>query len=99
MVLPKLPQGIKFQRGPNYKKYTAILPNGKKIHFGDRRYEHYKDSVPKNLGGKIWSHKDHLDPIRRKNYRTRHGSLKCKNGKKCISIKYSPAWFSYYFLW
>lgn len=94
-------RGVKFQKGPGYKKYTAILPDHiypkkshkKRVHFGDRRYEHYKDTVPKRQGGKQWSHKDHLDSKRRKSYRARHGA----NGyhKKL----YSPAWFSYYFLW
>jgi hypothetical protein len=42
--------GIVFVKGPGFKKYTAILPNGKKVHFGDKRYEQYKDSVPKNRG-------------------------------------------------
>lgn len=96
----QLPKGIKFvvpKKG--YKKYTAILPNGKRVSFGDRRYEHYKDQIPKNLGGKKWSQKDHKDKERRRNYRKRHGALKCKDGKKCISKKYSPAWFSYHFLW
>ena len=39
---------IKMQRGPFPKKYTAIVKNKKtkktrKIHFGDRRYQQYKD--------------------------------------------------------
>ena len=29
-----------------HKKYTAILKDGKKVHFGDNRYEQYKDSTP-----------------------------------------------------
>lgn len=96
-----LPKGIQFQKyqGSGKKKYTAILPSGKKVHFGHQDYEHYKDSVPKNLGGGVWSFKDHLDKKRRQNYRTRHGAQTCKNGQKCIDVKYSPAWFSYYYLW
>jgi hypothetical protein len=98
-MTPALPKGIKFQKGTGKKKYTAILPNGKKVHFGHRDYQHYRDSVPKKLGGGKWSHKDHLDPKRRTNYRKRHGGMICKDGVKCISKRYSPAWFSYYFLW
>ena len=98
-MTPSLAKGITFQKGPSKKKYTAILPTGKHVHFGHRDYEHYKDSVPKHLGGGLWSHKDHLDPKRRKNYRKRHGGMKCKDGKQCITKRYSPAWFSYYFLW
>lgn len=98
-MTPTLPNGIKFVKGPGKKKYTALLPNGKKVHFGHRDYQQYKDSVPKRLGGGQWSHKDHRDPDRRKNYRKRHEGMRCKDGTKCITRKYSPAWFSYYFLW
>jgi hypothetical protein len=61
---PDLPKGIRFQKGPYPKKYQAILPDGKKVNFGDQRYEHFKDRVPKRLGGKLWSHLDHKDPDR-----------------------------------
>lgn len=91
-----LTKGTKFIKGQNFKKYTALVPiNGsiKKVSFGDTRYEHYKDSVPKELGGGLWSHKDHNDKERRKNYRLRHGAQGYQHRKN------SPAWFSYYFLW
>lgn len=98
-----LPRGTKFIVPQNSnKKYTAIVPLKLKtirVSFGDKRYEHYKDSVPKSLGGGKWSKKDHKDKSRRKNYRKRHGARFCNNGKRCINVKYSPAWFSYYFLW
>lgn len=99
MSQPTLKKGIRFEMGPGTKKYKAILPDGKSVYFGHKNYEHYKDTVPKRLGGGLWSHRDHLDPDRRKNYRRRHGALRCKDGKKCIQKRYSPAWFSYYFLW
>ena len=98
-MAPVLPKNIRFERGPGKKKYTAILPDGKRVHFGHRDYEHYKDIVPKKLGGGLWSHKNHLDKNRRKNYRKRHAGMKCKDGTQCIKKRYSPAWFSYYFLW
>ena len=102
--MPTLPKGTKFiiPKSGN-KKYTAIIPQPnnktKRVSFGDRRYQQYKDSVPKSMGGGKWSKKNHLDPQRRKSYRARHGNLRCKDGKKCITKKYSPAWFSYYYLW
>ena len=89
----ELPAGIRFVKGPPGKKYTAILPNGKHVHFGSADYQQYKDSVPKKLGGGLWSHKDHLDDKRRNSYRARHGA------QGYYKIKYTPAWFSYYFLW
>lgn len=97
--MPQLPRGIRFVKGNGNKKYTAILPNGKKVHFGHTAYEHYKDSVPRNLGGGIWSHKDHMNKDRRRNYRKRHGGMSCKDGRRCIDVRYSPAWFSYHYLW
>lgn len=98
-MAPPLPKGIRFVRGPGFKKYTAILPDGKRVNFGDRRYQQYKDIVPPKLGGGKWSHKDHRDHKRRAAYRKRHAGMTCKNGSKCIDKKFSPAWFSYYFLW
>jgi hypothetical protein len=94
-----LPSGTKFVKGSGRYKYTAIMPDGKRVHFGHRDYQHYKDSVPKRLGGGLWSHKDHGDKKRRENYRKRHGGVKTKSGGKAINKKYSPSWFSYHFLW
>lgn len=67
-MAPALPKGTRFTYGPGNKKYTAILPSGKKVSFGHRDYEHYKDSVPKSLGGGLWTKKNHLDKQRRANY-------------------------------
>lgn len=70
------------------KKYKAVVyKDSKKIgtyHFGDKRYEQYKDSVS-NLYSKL----NHNDKERRKLYRARH-----KEGKFP-----SPAWFSWNYLW
>lgn len=97
---PELPDGIEFKKSTRqYKKYMAILPDGKRVHFGDVRYQQYKDSVPKNLGGGLYSDLDHYDLKRRDNYRKRHGGKICKNGQRCIDNLYTPAWFSYYYLW
>lgn len=95
----ELPIGIKFMRGPGNKKYTAIMPDGAKVHFGDTRYEQFEDRVPRALGGKLWSNKNHLDLERRDLYRRRHANIKNKDGKRSIDVLYSPAWFSYHFLW
>ena len=45
---------IKFKKGPWPKKYTAFIRNNKtrkirKIHFGDIRYQQYKDRTPLKL--------------------------------------------------
>ncbi len=51
---------IKFEKCPFPKKYTAYVRDKKtkktrKIHFGDRRYQQYKDRTPL----KIYKHKNH----------------------------------------
>lgn len=97
--MPRLPAGTQFIQGSGNHKYTAIMPDGKRVSFGHRSYQHYKDSVPASMGGGLWSSLDHKDLSRRASYRARHGALRCKNGKTCISVMYSPAWFSYYYLW
>lgn len=86
------------------KKYVAVYTERRggrvrRVGFGHRDYEHYRDRVPKRLGGGKWSHKNHLDPKRRQNYRRRHGALRCRDNRRCVTIRYSPAWFSYHFLW
>lgn len=86
-------------RTNRYKKYVAVLKNGDRVGFGDKRYQHYKDIVPRSMGGGKWSHLNHLDKDRRKNFQSRHSGMKNADGKKSISIKYSAAWFSYYLLW
>lgn len=89
----------KFIKGYGKYKYTAVMKDGTKVNFGHRDYQQYRDSVPKNMGGGIWSHKDHNDQARRDNYRSRHSGVKTKSGKKAYQVKYSPSWFSYHFLW
>lgn len=97
--LPQLPRGIRFQKGPGRYKYTAILPDGKRVHFGHTSYQHYYDSVPVNLGGGIWSSLNHLDEKRRDNYRKRHSGVLTRSGDRAYKREFSPSWFSYYFLW
>ena len=92
-------KGIKFVRGPGKYKYTAILPNGRRVNFGDKSYEQYRDSVPRSQGGGLYSSKDHKNQARRKNYRTRHGGVRTKSGSAAFKRKYSPSWFSYNLLW
>lgn len=91
-------KGLKFVKGNKCHKYTAIFPYGKRVNFGHKAYEHFKDNVPKSQGGGIWSHRDHLDLDRRERYRKRH-TRKSKEGGLTKDIIYSPEWFSYYLLW
>jgi hypothetical protein len=102
---PRLPKDTVFvvpEKGK--KKYTAIVPRdgGKtqiRVSFGHRDYQHYRDQVPVGMGGGKWSHKDHNDPQRRANYRKRHAGILSADGEPSYLKRYTPAWFSYYFLW
>lgn len=68
------------------KKYAVLLSNDKWIHFGDTRYDQYKDSSPL----KLYSNRDHLDEKRKELYYKRHN----KNGQP-----YSADWLSKKYLW
>lgn len=96
---------IKFMRGPFPKKYTAIVKDKKtkktrKINFGDRRYQQYKDRTPL----KLYKSKNHGTRKRMQNYFSRHSGT--KNREKAIKkeIKNSKGYFtpkilSHKFLW
>lgn len=97
--MPDLSGVSHFERGKGQYKYRAVLKNGKTVSFGARGYEHFKDSVPKNMGGGLYSHLDHKDQKRRNLYRIRHSAVYTSDGKLAHTKKYSPAWFSWHFLW
>lgn len=88
---------LQFERGKN-KKYRAILKNGRTVEFGAKGYQHYKDQVPKSLGGGLYTAYDHLDEKRRQLYRIRHRAIIAR-GQPAHKKKYSPAWFSWHLLW
>jgi|TARA_Y100000768_G_C23939711_1_gene664482 hypothetical protein len=96
---------IKFKRGPYPKKYTAILKNKKtkktrKLNFGDRRYQQYKDRTPL----KLYKGKNHNTRKRMQNYFSRHSGT--KNREKAIKKEirnsrgyYTPKILSHKYLW
>lgn len=96
---------IKFKRGPYPKKYTAFVKNNKtdkirKIHFGDRRYQQYKDRT----GLKLYSHKDHNTRKRMQNYFSRHSGTKkrshaIKKEKTKPQGEYNAKILSHVYLW
>lgn len=97
-MIPKLPKGSYFTKGPKGKKYTAHVKKGskyKKVHFGNEGSQHYKDQTTL----KLYSHLDHGDKERRDNYRARHSKIKLKDGSLAYKTKYTPSWFSWWFLW
>jgi hypothetical protein len=96
---------LEFKRGPRHKKYTAIIINIKtkkirKIHFGDNRYQQYKDRTPL----KLYKHKDHYDRKRMQNYYSRMSGIKyrlaaIKKEKKKSKGIYNAKILSHMFLW
>lgn len=101
----------RFERGHGKYKYTAVLKEGtvvngktvKRVNFGHKDYEQFRDSVPISMGGGLWSHKNHGNDKRRQNYRSRHAGVKLttgpRSGTPAYRVKYTPSWFSYHFLW
>ncbi len=71
---------IKFEKGPFPKKYTAYIKNKKtgstrKIHFGDSRYQQYRDRTPL----KLYKKNNHGTRKRMQNYYSRHSGTKNRN--------------------
>ena len=83
----------------NYEKSTRkdkklmVIVDGKKIHFGARTMQHYKDKTG------LWKELDHLDKKRRKNYLARSGNIRNKEGKLTKDIESSPNYHSIRILW
>ncbi len=96
---------IKFTRGPFPKKYTAYVKNKtthkvRKIHFGDQRYQQYKDRTPLQL----YKSKNHGSRKRMQNYYSRHSGIKYRQKaieKEKIKSKgfYNAKILSHEYLW
>jgi hypothetical protein len=96
---------IKCERGPFPKKYTAFIQNKKtkkirKIHFGDKRYQQYKDRTSL----KLYKNKNHNTRKRMQNYYSRHSGI--KNRKQAIEKEinnskgyYNAKILSHQYLW
>lgn len=97
-----LPEGTRFEvPAKGKKKYVAVIPVSGgtiRVGFGHRDYQQYEDAVPVGMGGGRWSANNHYDEARRRSYRARHGGILC-GGVPCVGLPYSPAWFSYHYLW
>lgn len=86
-----------FKSTAKNKKYSVRVKSvdgkTKLIHFGDIRYQQYKDK----LG--LYSSKNHLDSTRRKSYLARAKGIKDKNGNLTWKNKNSSNYFSIKYLW
>ena len=96
---------IKFSKGPFPKKYTAYVKNKKtkkirKIHFGDQRYQQYKDRTTL----KLYKNKNHGTRKRLHNYYSRHSGTKnrknaIKKEKRKSKGLYNAKILSHEYLW
>jgi hypothetical protein len=96
---------IKIEKGPFPKKYTAYIEHKKtkkqrKLHFGDSRYEQYKDRTKLQL----YKDKNHNTRKRLQNYYSRHSGTKNRKTAITKEIKksdgyYTPKILSHIYLW
>jgi hypothetical protein len=95
----------KIIKGPFPKKYTAYIKDKKtkktrKLHFGDCRYQQYKDRTSLQL----YKHKNHNTRKRMQNYYSRHSGMKhrgsaIKKEKAESKGYYTPKILSHIYLW
>jgi hypothetical protein len=76
------------------KKYM-VRYNNKWIHFGDTRYQHFKDTTPL----KLYSNSDHNDNERRQRYLKRAKGIKNKQGNLTWNNPNSANYYSIRYLW
>ena len=96
---------LRFVKGPFPKKYTAHIKNKetkkiRKLHFGDRRYQQYKDRTEL----KLYKNKNHGTRKRMQNYYSRHSGTKTRKQGITKEIKkskgyYTPKLLSHQYLW
>lgn len=79
-----------------FKKYK-IFVNGKWIHFGDKRYEHYatSDKIP----AKLHIYPEHNDEYRRWKYLQRAIKITDRYGNLTYLDKNSPNYWAFHLLW
>ena len=86
--------GMRFERSERKNKKLKVFKNGKWIHFGDNRYEHFLDRT-----GLLNSELNHYDMTRRHKYLSRALKIKNKKGELTAYDDTSPNYFSVNYLW
>jgi hypothetical protein len=82
-----------YEKSTRKDKKLQVKVDQKTVHFGNPNYEHYKDRTG------IWSHLDHNDKERRKNYLKRSYGIKNKKGKLTANDPKSPNYHARIVLW
>jgi hypothetical protein len=75
------------------KKYMVLNDNNKIVHFGDKRYEQFKDNVG------LYKKLNHNDKKRQKNYCKRSAFIRDKNGNLTKNNIDSANYWSRKLLW
>ena len=86
--------GLRFERSERKNKKLKVFKNGKWIHFGDNRYEHFLDRT-----GLLNPELSHYDMTRRHRYLSRALKIKNKNGELTAYDYISPNYYSVNYLW
>jgi hypothetical protein len=95
MVKIKTPKGtFDYELSDKKDKKLKVMVNGKYIYFGAPNYEHFFDKT-KLLNPKL----NHLDPLRRNNYRKRASKIVDKEGNLTVSDINSANYHAYNILW
>lgn len=82
-----------YKKSTRKDKKLMTVVNGKTIHFGNPKYEHYKDKTG------IWKNKDHNDKKRRDSYHSRHKAIKLKDGSLAYKNPKYAAYHAMKILW
>ena len=82
-----------YEKSTRKDKKLMTIVDGKKVHFGNPSYQHFKDKTG------IWKKLDHEDPKRRKNYLSRSSGIKNKQGQLTKDIPSSPNYHAIRILW
>lgn len=85
--------GLPYYKSTRRDKKLYTIVNGKKVHFGNNKYQHYFDKTG------IWQHLDHLDDKRRLSFIKRFSGIKLKTGKLAINDVNQPAYHALRILW
>ena len=83
-----------YQLSNNKNKKLMVVVDNKKIHFGDIRYQHFKDKT-----GLLDKKLNHNDKKRQTNYLKRSKGIKNKKGELTYLNPLSPNYHSIRVLW
>ena len=85
---------IEYQLSERKNKKLKAFVNGRWIHFGDNRYQHFKD-----ITGLLDPSYNHNDLYRRLNYLKRSSKIRDKNGNITMNNINSPNYHAVRIIW